>query len=72
MNNVGWGRAYGDPLAIPVEDTVESYKLNCLAALQMTAACRPLLLAAQNATVTNSGSMVGVKPAFDFLAYSAS
>ena len=37
----------------------------------MTAACLPHLLAADNATVTNSGSMVGVLPAFDFLAYSA-
>lgn len=71
VNNVGWGRAYDDPLAIPVEDMVESYKLNCLSAVRMTAACRPLLLAAENATVTNSGSMVGVMPAFDFLAYSA-
>lgn len=72
VNNVGWGRAYEDPLAIPVEDMLESYKLNCLAAMQMTAACRPHLLKADNATVTNSGSMVGVTPAFDFLAYSAS
>jgi NAD(P)-dependent dehydrogenase (short-subunit alcohol dehydrogenase family) len=40
--------------------------------MQMTAACRPHLLKADNATVTNSGSMVGVTPAFDFLAYSAS
>ena len=71
VNNVGWGRAYDDPLAIPVEDMLESYKLNCLSALRMTAACRPHLLAADNATVTNSGSMVGVLPAFDFLAYSA-
>lgn len=71
VNNVGWGRAYDDPLAIPVEDMVESYKLNCLAAMQMTAACRTHLLKADNATVTNSGSMVGVMPAFDFLAYSA-
>lgn len=71
VNNVGWGRAYDDPLAIPVEDMVDSYRLNCLAAMQMTAACRPHLLAADNATVTNSGSMVGVLPAFDFLAYSA-
>ena len=72
VNNVGWGRAYDDPLTIPVEDMVESYKLNCLGAMRMTAACRPHLLAADNATVTNSGSMVGVTPAFDFLAYSAS
>lgn len=71
VNNVGWGRPYPDPLEIPVEDMIESYKLNCLAALQMTAACRPYLLEAGNATVTNSGSMVGVTPAFDFLAYSA-
>lgn len=72
VNNVGWGRAYEDPLAIPVDDMVDSYKLNCLGAMQMTAACRPYLLKADNATVTNSGSMVGVTPAFDFLAYSAS
>lgn len=71
VNNVGWGRAYEDPLSIPVEDMLESYTLNCLAAMQMTAACRPHLLEADNATVTNSGSMVGVTPAFDFLAYSA-
>ena len=25
VNNVGWGRAYDDPLAIPVEDMLESY-----------------------------------------------
>ena len=71
VNNVGWGRAYDDPLTIPAEDMVESYRLNCLAALQMTSACRPHLMRAENATVTNSGSMVGVLPAFDFLAYSA-
>lgn len=71
VNNVGWGRAYEDPLDIPVEDMVESYKLNTLSAMRMTAACRPHLLKAGNATVTNSGSMVGVTPAFDFLAYSA-
>ena len=71
VNNVGWGRAYDDPLAISPEDMIESYKLNTLAAMQMVAACRPYLLKAENATITNSGSMVGVLPAFDFLAYSA-
>lgn len=71
VNNVGWGRAYEDPLAIPDDAMLESYRLNCLSAMRMTAACRPHLLKAQNATVTNSGSMVGVTPAFDFLAYSA-
>lgn len=71
VNNVGWGRAYDDPLEIPVEDMVQSYRLNCLSAMRMTAACRRHLLTAQNASITNSGSMVGVLPAFDFLAYSA-
>ena len=71
VNNVGWGRPYQDPLDISVEEMVDSYTLNCLSAMRMTAACRPHLLAADNATVTNSGSMVGVAPAFEFLAYSA-
>lgn len=70
VNNVGWGRPYDDPLAIPVEDMVDGYRLNCLSAMRMTAACRPYLLEADNATITNSGSMVGVAPAFEFLAYS--
>lgn len=71
VNNVGWGRAYDDPLAVPEEDMIASYKLNTLSAMKMTAACRPYLLAAENATITNSGSLVGVLPAFDFIAYSA-
>ena len=71
VNNVGWGRPYRDPLDISAEEMVDSYTLNCLSAMRMTAACRPHLLAADNATVTNSGSMVGVAPAFEFLAYSA-
>lgn len=71
VNNVGWGRAYDDPLAVSPEDMIESYRLNTLAAMRMTAACRPHLIEAENATVTNSGSLVGVVPAFDFIAYSA-
>lgn len=71
VNNVGWGRGYDDPLAVPIEDMIESYKLNTLSAMRMTAACRPHLLQATNATITNSGSLVGVLPAFDFIAYSA-
>lgn len=70
VNNVGWGRAYDDPLAISAEDMIESYRLNTLSALRMTAACRPHLLQAQNPSITNSGSLVGTTPAFDFLAYS--
>lgn len=71
VNNVGWGRAHDDPLAVSAEDMIEAYKLNTLSAMQMTAACRPYLLQATNATVTNSGSLVGILPAFDFIAYSA-
>lgn len=71
VNNVGWGKAYDDPLAVSEADMLESYKLNTLSAMRMTAACRPHLLEAKNASITNSGSMVGVMPAFDFIAYSA-
>ena len=72
VNNVGWGRAYDDPLAITPDEMIESYKLNTISAMRMTAACRPYLLKATNATITNSG-LDGRRrcPAFDFLAYSA-
>lgn len=71
VNNVGWGRAYGDPLDVSVDEMVESYKLNALAAMNMTRACRPYLLEAKNPSITNSGSLVGFLPAFDFIAYSS-
>jgi NAD(P)-dependent dehydrogenase (short-subunit alcohol dehydrogenase family) len=71
VNNVGWGRAYPDPLDVPMEEMIESYKLNTLAAQRMTAACRPWLLEAENGAIINSGSLVGVLPAFDFVAYSS-
>lgn len=71
VNNVGWGRAYEDPLSVDPEDMVQSYRLNTISGMRMTAACREHLLRAQNASITNSGSMVGVLPAFDFPPYSA-
>lgn len=71
VNNVGWGRAYEDPLNVPAEEMIESYKLNTLSSMAMTAACRPHLLKANNPSITNSGSLVGTLPAFDFIAYSA-
>lgn len=71
VNNVGWGKAYQDPVNIPPEEMIESYKLNTISAARMTAACVPYLLKVENATVTNSGSMVATLPAFDFLPYSA-
>lgn len=71
VNNVGWGRAIDDPVTVPEEEMIESYRLNALAAQHMIAACRPYLLKAKNATITNSGSLVGTIPAFDFIAYSA-
>ena len=39
-----------------------------VSAMRMTAACRPHLETATNPTVTNSGSLVGFLPAFDFIA----
>lgn len=71
VNNVGWGKAYPDPLDVPVDEMIESYKLNTLSGMNMVKACRPYLLEAENPTITNSGSLVGVLPAFDFIAYSA-
>jgi NAD(P)-dependent dehydrogenase (short-subunit alcohol dehydrogenase family) len=71
VNNVGWGRAYDDPLNIDPEEMVQSYRLNTISGMRMTAACREHLLRAKNPSITNSGSMVGVLPAFDFLPYSA-
>lgn len=71
VNNVGWGRAYDDCLDISADEMIESYRLNTISAMQMTRACRPHLLQAGNAAVINSGSMVSVAPAFDFLPYSA-
>lgn len=71
VNNVGWGRAYDDPLNIDPEEMVQSYRLNTISGMRMTAACREHLLKAKNPSITNSGSMVGVLPAFDFLPYSA-
>jgi 7-alpha-hydroxysteroid dehydrogenase len=35
VNNVGWGRAYPDPLEVSAEDMIESYKLNTLSAMRM-------------------------------------
>ena len=71
VNNVGWGKAHDDPMNVPEAEMIESYKLNTLSAMRMTAACRPHLLEAKNPSITSSGSMVGVLPAFDFIAYSA-
>lgn len=71
VNNVGWGRAYSDPLDIDPEEMVASYRLNTISGMRMTAACREYLLKATNPSITNSGSMVGTLPAFDFLPYSA-
>ncbi len=71
VNNVGWGQANPDPVAVSDEEMIASYKLNTLSALRMVGAAAPHLRQAKNASITNSGSMVGLLPAFDFLAYSA-
>ncbi len=71
VNNVGWGEVNPDPVAVTNEQMIASYTLNTLSALRMVEACVPHLRKARNATITNSGSMVGILPAFDFIAYSA-
>jgi NAD(P)-dependent dehydrogenase (short-subunit alcohol dehydrogenase family) len=71
VNNVGWGEANPDPMTVTTDQMIASYKLNTISALRMVEAAAPHLRLAKNATITNSGSMVGIAPAFDFLAYSA-
>lgn len=71
VNNVGWGELNPDPLAVTNEQMIASYKLNTLGALRLVENAAPHLRKAKNATITNSGSMVGLLPAFDFLAHSA-
>lgn len=71
VNNVGWGEVNPDPLRVSNEQMIASYKLNTLSALRMVEACSPHLHKAKNPSITNSGSMVGISPAFDFIAYSS-
>lgn len=70
VNNVGWGGRHEDPTAISDEDFIASYKLNTISAYRMSMACLPHLLKAENATITNSGSLSSATPAYDILAYS--
>ncbi len=69
VNNVGWGGRQKDPTAIPVEEFVNSYKLNTISAYRMSMACLPWLEKSKNATITNSGSFSSATPAFDILPY---
>lgn len=69
VNNVGWGGRQDDPTAIPDEEFIASYRLNTISAYRMSMACLPHLLAATNATITNSGSFSSAIPAYDILPY---
>ena len=69
VNNVGWGGRHDDPAAISEDAFIASYKLNTISAYRMSMACLPHLLKAENATITNSGSMSSAAPAYDILAY---
>jgi 7-alpha-hydroxysteroid dehydrogenase len=71
VNNVGWGELNPDPLSVTNDQMIASYKLNTLSALRMVEAAAPHLRVAKNPSITNSGSMVGILPAFDFIAYSS-
>ena len=68
VNKVGRGRAHEDPPAVPAEAMIERDRLDARSGMRMTAACRPHLEQAANPTVTDSGSLVGVPPAFDVIA----
>lgn len=71
VNNVGWGEVNADPLTVTNDQMIKSYTLNALGAQRMVEAAAPHLKKAANASIINSGSMVGLLPAFDFIAYSA-
>ncbi len=43
VNNVGWGQANPDPVAVSDEEMIASYKLNTLSALRMVGAAAPHL-----------------------------
>lgn len=69
INNVGGGGRHDDPAAVDEDAFIASYKLNTISAYRMSMACLPHMLKAQNATITNSGSMSSAAPAYDLLAY---
>jgi NAD(P)-dependent dehydrogenase (short-subunit alcohol dehydrogenase family) len=69
INNVGWGES--TPLwDVSTDSMVKSYILNTVSAYTLTKLCMPFLQKEANASVAFSGSLVGVTPSPEFIAYS--
>lgn len=69
INNVGWGE-YTPLWNVSTDYMVKSYVLNTVSSYNLTKLCMPYLKKEENASVTFSGSMVGVTPSPEFISYS--
>lgn len=69
VNNVGWGE-YTPLWGVDTDYMVKSYILNTVSSYNLTKLCMPHLKKEPNASVTFSGSMVGVSPSPEFISYS--
>jgi NAD(P)-dependent dehydrogenase (short-subunit alcohol dehydrogenase family) len=69
VNNVGWGE-YTPLWGVDTDYMVKSYILNTVSSYNLTKLCMPHLKKEKNASVTFSGSMVGVTPSPEFISYS--
>ncbi|PZV13007.1 MAG: 2-deoxy-D-gluconate 3-dehydrogenase [Pseudanabaena sp.] len=69
VNNVGWGE-YTPLWGVTTDYMVKSYILNTVSSYNLTKLCMPHLKKQPNASVTFSGSMVGVTPSPEFISYS--
>lgn len=69
VNNVGWGE-YTPLWGVETDYMVKSYILNTVSSYNLTKLCMPYLKKEPNASVTFSGSMVGVTPSPEFISYS--
>lgn len=69
VNNVGWGE-YTPLWGVSTDYMVQSYILNTVSTYNLTKLCMPYLKQEKNASVTFSGSMVGITPSPEFISYS--
>lgn len=69
INNVGWGE-YTPLWSVTTDYMVKSYVLNTVSSYNLTKLCMPYLKQEPNASVTFSGSMVGITPSPEFISYS--
>lgn len=69
VNNVGWGE-YTPLWGVNTDYMVKSYVLNTVSSYNLTKLCMTYLKKEENASVTFSGSMVGITPSPEFISYS--